>query len=271
MGLPAANHKRVVIPTYKITDQVPEYYHDPHSGEFIPTRYFLDNLDNIGPQHWKNLYSADLSLHVVGTTYNGNYSHNNNVGFRQMMNHLGLINDAMVSESGFGSEGSDYGDYSDDSDTMMSEEESVIDEYPVHQYHNNNNLHQHNVYNKSATTGSLRYQTYFSHTLILATQSGFFNQLLGPINNTNSLSSLNNDNDVMITVPHPEVFEPILHWLYHHDDESWLDEMSLENFQQIYENVKYLKLGKEAYDVLDQFISEVEETGIEIEIDGVVE
>ncbi|CAG8502292.1 2776_t:CDS:2 [Ambispora leptoticha] len=188
MGLPVSNHKRVIIPTYKTTDHVPEYYLDPHSGGFIPTGYFLDNLDSIGPQHWQNWYSSDITLHVVGTTYNGNYNHNNNVGHYRFcnnanqMNQLGLINDTMVSESGFGSE-----------------------------------------------------------------------------------------DNITITVPHPEVFEPILHWLYHHDDDSWLDEMSLENFQQIYENVKYLKLGKEAYDVLDQFILEVEETGIEIKIDGVVE
>ncbi|CAG8462927.1 9776_t:CDS:2 [Diversispora eburnea] len=44
-----------------------------------------------------------------------------------------------------------------------------------------------------------------------------------------------------------------------------------DNFTKFYENVKFLKLGKEAYDILDSYIAEAEEDGIEIVGEGIIE
>ncbi|CAI2178691.1 13352_t:CDS:2 [Funneliformis geosporum] len=104
---------------------------------------------------------------------------------------------------------------------------------------------------------------------LLATQSGFFNQLLGPINSSGNRSKYSNT--LTIPIPYPEVFEPILHWLYHHDDDAWLDLINTENFPKFYANVSFLKLGREAYDILDTFIEEVEETGVDINFEDIVE
>ncbi|CAG8454399.1 16139_t:CDS:2 [Funneliformis caledonium] len=110
---------------------------------------------------------------------------------------------------------------------------------------------------------------YQQHLYILATQSGFFNQLLGPINSSGNRPKYSNT--LTIPIPYPEVFEPILHWLYHHDDDAWLDLINTENFPKFYANVSFLKLGREAYDILDTFIEEAEETGVDINFDGIVE
>ncbi|KAF0473326.1 kelch-like protein 23 [Gigaspora margarita] len=100
------------------------------------------------------------------------------------------------------------------------------------------------------------------HILILATQSGFFNQLFGPINVHSSSSQL--PSTIFVPIPYPECFGTILHWLYHHDDDAWLDEITEENFEKFYWNIRFLKLGKEAYDVLDEWLDECLEDGLNL-------
>src|SRR5579871_6216659 len=69
MGLPISpKRKRVILPVYKQTDHTPAFYKDPFTNKLIPTAYFLKNLDEIGPQHWKNNSTSDFLLRVVGTT-----------------------------------------------------------------------------------------------------------------------------------------------------------------------------------------------------------
>ncbi|RHZ72703.1 hypothetical protein Glove_241g13 [Diversispora epigaea] len=191
--------------------------------------------------------------------------------------------------------------------------------YCNHHHHNNTSASTPPITNKPTFTNSSNPTSqsssslsssssyyFYTHTLILASQSGFFNQLLGPINgststtynshqnqspplsplsptspsssssSSSSYSSQFNDSNnfpttLTIPIPHPECFEIILHWLYHHDDELWLDVITPDNFTKFYENVKFLKLGKEAYDILDSYIAEAEEDGIEIVGEGIVE
>ncbi|CAG8478700.1 3665_t:CDS:1 [Dentiscutata heterogama] len=101
------------------------------------------------------------------------------------------------------------------------------------------------------------------HVLVLATQSGFFNQLFGPINLHSSSSQL--PSTLYVPIPYPECFGTILHWLYHHDDDAWLDDITEENFEKFYWNIKFLKLGKEAYDVLDEWLDECLEDGLSLD------
>ncbi|POG66352.1 hypothetical protein GLOIN_2v1658007, partial [Rhizophagus irregularis DAOM 181602=DAOM 197198] len=69
MGLPISpKRKRVILPIYKQTDHTPAFYKDPFTNKLIPTAYFLKNLDEIGPQHWRNNYTSDFLLRVVRTT-----------------------------------------------------------------------------------------------------------------------------------------------------------------------------------------------------------
>lgn len=291
MGLPIlSNRKRVILPMYKQTDHTPAFYKDPFTNKLIPTAYFLKNLDEIGPQHWQNNFTSDFLLRVVRTTeidYYCNYfissSVNNEKGNATIIN----CSNSTVSAS----EAAEITNYFNV--MLFNYQQHLYSIYQSQQHQQQRQLynfhqslqHQHQqqltppaspptsptspTFNKHSSTPSSSTYYFWSHTLVLATQSGFFNQLLGPINSSGNRPKYSNT--LTIPIPYPEVFEPILHWLYHHDDDAWLDLINTENFPKFYANVSFLKLGREAYDILDTFIEEAEETGVDINFDGIVE
>ncbi|RIA78950.1 hypothetical protein C1645_795102 [Glomus cerebriforme] len=285
MGLPITpKRKRVILPIYKQTDHTPAFYKDPFTNKLIPTAYFLKNLDEIGPQHWKNNYTSDFLLRVVRTTeidYYCNY-------FSSLSSSSSLNNNEIINCSNSKISASEAADITCHFNVMLFNYQqqllynNIIQQQSLLSIQNNNQPLQQvtppasppispTSFNNNKLQSSPSTSTYYfwSHTLVLATQSGFFNQLLGPINTLGNRFKYSNS--LTIPLPYPEVFEPILHWLYHHDDDAWLDLITLENFPKFYANVSFLKLGREAYDVLDNFIEEAEEMGVDIDFDGIIE
>ncbi|RGB27994.1 hypothetical protein C1646_797821 [Rhizophagus diaphanus] len=57
-----------------------------------------------------------------------------------------------------------------------------------------------------------------------------------------------------MTIPIPSIstIEPILTWLYNHDDKAWMDTITSRNFEQVCQNVIFLGLGDEAFSVLER-------------------
>jgi len=282
MGLPisSSNRKRVILPIYKQTDHTPAFYKDPFTNKLIPTAYFLKNLDEIGPQHWKNNTTSDFLLRVVRTTeidYYCNYflslnneknnvpiinCSNSNISASEVADITCYFNVMLFNyQQQFYNTCNTYQSNQSQLQQQVTPPASPPPSAPTSPTFNNNKQSQ------PSTSTSTEY--FWSHTLVLATQSGFFNQLLGPINMIGNRSKFSNT--LTIPIPYPEVFEPILHWLYHHDDDAWLDLITLENFPKFYANVSFLKLGREAYDILDTFIEEAEEMGVDIDFDGIVE
>jgi len=303
--------KRVRIPQYSPSDHTPEFFSDPFAGRLIPTAYFLKELDVLGPQNWMNMLSAEFVLRVVrNSAIHGNADSND-----QMECYEDYYDNAF---SNGGSE--------DESDMEHDDDRANIDthEHYSHQRRPQAYSQTHpllcipttcstSTMLPSPPASPMSSQTpsspspysyfipsplpspplpsddiFFCHTLILATQSGYFNRLLGPINSPTytpyskyasflAFPAYSSDSQIFalptinISVPHPSCFSPILHWLYNHDDDEWLDTMTLDNFGRVYENVVFLKLGREAYDVLDQFLEETEDAGIDYEIEGVLE
>ncbi|ORX85757.1 hypothetical protein K493DRAFT_319906 [Basidiobolus meristosporus CBS 931.73] len=58
---------------------------------------------------------------------------------------------------------------------------------------------------------------------------------------------------VELNVPCITTFVNLLKWLYDHNDKAWMDTFTRENFQNVLENIAYLRLGMEAYDVCAEF------------------
>ncbi|CAG8562294.1 12532_t:CDS:1 [Acaulospora morrowiae] len=324
--------KKVILPVYRPTDHTPSVYKDPFSERIIPVGYFLNNLDEIGPLHYENGQTADYLLNIVRCDeinlwceYFDQYFHqsfNRNLtvlqGIAQQQQqlipsksltpiHTKCHKDANALDAAVLTNCVNY---------MVCGYNQLLLNY--HQYFGDRSIGQTSLLPSppgSPTSPSYDHFTFtnapnnkptvmdfsrptshnfYAHTLVLASQSGFFNQLFGPINNpTSSLCNLHRQQSppssptsptsphfcshpqfpiqLTVPIPHPECFGIILHWLYHHDDDAWLDEITPENFIHFYENIKFLKLGKEAFDVLDAYIAEAEEDGLEITGEGVVE
>ncbi|CAG8491141.1 36062_t:CDS:2, partial [Racocetra persica] len=295
MGLPA-RRKRVILPMYKVTDHTPSVYNDPFSNRLIPVGYFLNNLDEIGPAHWNNPQSADYSLKIIKPQevdyfLRSNWIINQNMTQQQygsenewQENLLDCqtlpvacsdefcsaadaaaltiyFNAAMINYKQIMSHSIQR--YDDQVNNVMPSPPSS----PIVDSHNSpsdddsaTNISNLSIQKISPSSGSPPDYYFHIHTLILATQSGYFNQLFGPINLHSSSSQL--PNTLFVPIPYPECFGTILHWLYHHDDDAWLDDITEENFEKFYWNIRFLKLGKEAYDVLDEWIDERLEDGI---------
>ncbi|CAG8489253.1 3498_t:CDS:1 [Acaulospora colombiana] len=321
-----ASHKRVILPVYKPTDHTPSVYKDPYSDRIIPVGYFLNNLDEIGPLHWENSQTADYLIKVVrceeinlwcgyfDQCFHQSFAQNLSIcrNYAQQQQQIpskssmpiatkchedvnaldaavltNCINYMIYSYQQLLNHHSQYFiDHNID-------QRSLLPSPPASPTHCSNADANPNTPNSKPTVTDLSQSTpyYFhTHTLILASQSGFFNQLFGPINNSSpSLCTLNRHQppsspisptsphfcsppmQLTVPIPHPDCLEPILHWLYHHDDDAWLDVITPENFTKFYENIKFLKLGKEAFDILDSYIAEAEEDGFEIMAEGIVE
>ncbi|GES78135.1 hypothetical protein GLOIN_2v1843643 [Rhizophagus clarus] len=57
-----------------------------------------------------------------------------------------------------------------------------------------------------------------------------------------------------MTIPIPSIstIEPILTWLYNHDDKAWMDTITSRNFEQVCRNVIFLGLNDDAFSVLER-------------------
>ncbi|CAG8638338.1 8842_t:CDS:2, partial [Racocetra fulgida] len=255
---------------YKATDHTPSVYNDPFSNRLIPVGYFLNNLDEIGPAHWDDP-QADYSLKIIKPQEHlmdcqttlpvvcsdkfcsaadaaalTIYFNAAMINYKQIMSHSiqrydDQVNNVIPSPPSSPIVDSHNSTSDDDSDTNISQSNPL----PIQKI--------------SPSSGSPPDYYFRIHTLILATQSGYFNQLFGPINLHSSSSQL--PDTLFVPIPYPECFGTILHWLYHHDDDAWLDDITEKNFEKFYWNIRFLKLGKEAYDVLDEWIDERLEDG----------
>ncbi|CAJ0827381.1 1200_t:CDS:2, partial [Entrophospora sp. SA101] len=259
------DRKRVSLPIYKPSDHTPPVYKDPCSGRLIPTAYFLKNLDELGPQHWQSNLTSDFLLRVISTSEIDLYcnyfnrSNNNNNGNNAIINCSDLNINALQAAKITNYFNVMLYNYQhniiDSSSSLLSPPITPMDDsFPLSSSSSSSSQQQQRQQQSS------RY--FWSHTLVLALQSGFFNQLLGPLNTIGERQKL--PNILTVPIPYPDEFEPIIHWLYHHDDDAWLDLITIDNFHKFYANIKFLKLGKEAYDVLDTFIEEAEEIGLDI-------
>ncbi|CAI2175070.1 2703_t:CDS:2 [Funneliformis geosporum] len=57
---------------------------------------------------------------------------------------------------------------------------------------------------------------------------------------------------IIIPIPSISTIEPILTWLYNHDDEAWMDTITSKNFDQVCRNAIFLGLNEEAFAVLER-------------------
>ncbi|KAG9287091.1 hypothetical protein G9A89_000985 [Geosiphon pyriformis] len=69
---------------------------------------------------------------------------------------------------------------------------------------------------------------------------------------------------VTLPMPSVETIEPIINWLYGHDDRKWMDTMTPRDFLGICQNVAFLELHEEAYEVLLRYVVQCDEKGIHL-------
>ncbi|KAK9766063.1 hypothetical protein K7432_005135 [Basidiobolus ranarum] len=58
---------------------------------------------------------------------------------------------------------------------------------------------------------------------------------------------------IRLEIPCVDTFEPLLRWLYDHNDNDWIKTFTKENFDQVLANVAFMRLNFQAYDVCAQF------------------
>ena len=78
---------------------------------------------------------------------------------------------------------------------------------------------------------------FFVHLEYLTFQSKFFRE---------SFVTVKEGDLVLITVPSPETFEPILEYLYFGNGDKWYDTITSDNYNDVWENVEYLGLDEKA-------------------------
>ncbi|CAG8516801.1 1596_t:CDS:2 [Cetraspora pellucida] len=78
---------------------------------------------------------------------------------------------------------------------------------------------------------------YWVHKEYLVLQSNLFNEIF---------DNVSNGDVITITLPSPDAFDPILEYFYDGDADKFYDNLTLDNFKSIWENVEYLEMGAEA-------------------------
>ncbi|ORX90779.1 hypothetical protein K493DRAFT_56542 [Basidiobolus meristosporus CBS 931.73] len=58
---------------------------------------------------------------------------------------------------------------------------------------------------------------------------------------------------IRLEIPCVETFEPLLRWLYDHNDSNWIETFTKDNFDRVLANVAFMRLNLQAYDVCAQF------------------
>ncbi|CAG8625801.1 13942_t:CDS:1 [Acaulospora morrowiae] len=95
-------------------------------------------------------------------------------------------------------------------------------------------------------------QSFYVHREYLTSQSQYFVRLFNRVEEANSV--------IPIEIPSPETFEPLLEYLYTGDGDKWYDTITLENYDGVYHNIRYLGLGIAAMNIwLDFYKTQVEE------------
>ena len=96
-------------------------------------------------------------------------------------------------------------------------------------------------YNNKSHAFELRVEglnrSFFVHLEYLTSQSKFFRD---------KCSSVKEGDLVVISVPSPETFEPIIEYLYFGNGEKWYDTMTPDNYYNVWKNVEYLELDDNA-------------------------
>lgn len=80
---------------------------------------------------------------------------------------------------------------------------------------------------------------YYVHKEYLVLQSTFFSEIF---NN----GDISNGDVITITLPAPNMFDPILKYFYDGDADKFYDSLNILNYKQIWENVECLGMGAEA-------------------------
>jgi len=78
---------------------------------------------------------------------------------------------------------------------------------------------------------------FWIHKEYLESQSTFFNR---------AFKELNRGDKMVIKIPSPEDFEPLLEYLYTGDGDKWYDTMNPDNYYDVWSNVEFFGLGLEA-------------------------
>ncbi|RIA96241.1 hypothetical protein C1645_815690 [Glomus cerebriforme] len=89
----------------------------------------------------------------------------------------------------------------------------------------------------------------------LSPQSELFSKIFHYFSTTIFLRPISYGRHVTrITIPIPSIstIEPILTWLYNHDDKTWMDTISSRNFEQVCRNAIFLGLNDAAFAVLEK-------------------
>ncbi|KAK9767170.1 hypothetical protein K7432_003230 [Basidiobolus ranarum] len=112
-------------------------------------------------------------------------------------------------------------------------------------------------------------EEFWVHDFLLVSQSQLFSCLFRRCEKQSNSCTLENsicskilvtisteDKDfkcIELNVPCVRTFANLLKWLYDHNDQAWLDTFTRDNFQNVLENIAYLRLGMEAYDVCAEY------------------
>ncbi|CAG8495402.1 3354_t:CDS:1 [Cetraspora pellucida] len=85
---------------------------------------------------------------------------------------------------------------------------------------------------------------FYVHEEYLVLQSLFFREVF---------ENVNNGDIITICLPSPETFEPLLEFLYNGDADKWYDSLTVDNYYDVHQNIKYLGLGPAAQAVVLAF------------------
>ncbi|RIB15203.1 hypothetical protein C2G38_2247791 [Gigaspora rosea] len=85
---------------------------------------------------------------------------------------------------------------------------------------------------------------FYVHEEYLVLQSLFFREVF---------ENVNNGDIITISLPSPETFEPLLEFLYNGDADKWYDTLTVDNYYDVHQNIKYLGLGPAAQAVVLAF------------------
>ncbi|CAG8617947.1 11922_t:CDS:1 [Funneliformis caledonium] len=93
-------------------------------------------------------------------------------------------------------------------------------------------------------------KSFWIHREYLELQSIFFNQVL---------EQVGQGDIILISLPSPATFEPILEFLYTGNDDKLYDLLDLDNYYDFWQNIDYLGLGNDVRAIIFSFIqNEVE-------------
>nr|CAG8568736.1 2335_t:CDS:10 [Entrophospora candida] len=129
-------------------------------------------------------------------------------------------------------------------------------------YDNNYLEHQHQFENSLLETSTPSSSKYINLEMIgygsyLSCQSELFSKIFYHISSSIYCPIRTNKYLTRVTIPVPSIstIEPIINWLYTHNDQNWLLTMNENNFEEVCKNVIFLELGDEALKVLEIFLN----------------